>query len=696
MPRFLRLYAAVVLVACTAAVRAQAATSAKTPTIDQSLEAFSVSSPQISPDGKRVIYEQSRTNWDTNAFDTDLWIADVPGGSRHPLSARGTSSSEAAWSPDGRWIAFLSDRPGSLKDSPAGKRQLYVMPAAGGEAQQITKMDEGVNGLEWAPDSEHIAIVAQGPEPKAMKDRKESFGDYRVIHADYQMAHLWLVAVPIPDEAGRVPKLEEPKLLTKGDDFSVGGDFSFSPDGTKIAFAAQRDPDLISIFSSDIYLVTIADGAVKKIVDTAGPDSNPQWSPDGKQIAYETSGGSKYFFYTDRRIAAVPAGGGTPQVLTSGFDEDAGLLRWAPEGIYFSALQKTSSSLFLLDPSTKAVKRIDMPGSTIANGFSFTKDFKQVAYRGAGANQYGEIFSSSLASPAPVRLTHAGDQLSGFTLARREVVHWKSGDGAEIEGVLLKPADFDPKKKYPLLVVIHGGPTGIDMPILSADRYYPVERFVARGALVLKPNYRGSAGYGEAFRSLNVRNLGVGDYADVISGVDSLIAQGFVDKDRVGAMGWSEGGYISAFITASSDRFKAVSVGAGISDWMTYYVNTDITPFTPQYLHANPWEDAAIYAKTSPIHYIDKAKTPTLIQHGSLDRRVPIANAYELRQALEDRGVPVKMVVYDGFGHPINKPKQQRAVMEENENWFNHFIWGDPLAPALTPVATAPEKKDKP
>jgi dipeptidyl aminopeptidase/acylaminoacyl peptidase len=188
----------------------------------------------------------------------------------------------------------------------------------------------------------------------------------------------------------------------------------------------------------------------------------------------------------------------------------------------------------------------------------------------------------------------------------------------------------------------------------------------------------------------------VGDYADVISGVDSLIAQGFVDKDRVGAMGWSEGGYISAFITASSDRFKAVSVGAGISDWMTYYVNTDITPFTPQYLHANPWEDAAIYEKTSPIHYIDKAKTPTLIQHGSADRRVPIANAYELRQALEDRGVPVKMVVYDGFGHPINKPKQQRAVMEENENWFNHYIWGDPLAPALTPIVSAPEKKDKP
>ena len=209
---------------------------------------------------------------------------------------------------------------------------------------------------------------------------------------------------------------------------------------------------------------------------------------------------------------------------------------------------------------------------------------------------------------------------------------------------------------------------------------------------MLRPNYRGSAGYGAKFRALNVRNLGVGDYADVISGVDYLIAQGYVDKDRVGSMGWSEGGYISAFITTSSDRFKAVSVGAGISDWMTYYVNTDITPFTVQYLRATPWDDPEIYKVTSPISYISKAKTPTLIQQGSADKRVPVPNSFELRQALEDHGVPVKMVLYDGFGHPINKPKQQRAVMEENENWFGHYIWGDPLASALTPRPS--EKKD--
>ncbi len=661
----------------------------KAPTIDQSLEMRGVGAAQISPDGKRVVYEEVRTNWEANAFETDLWIADVATGQSHLLTTAAKSSTDAAWSPDGRWIAFLSDRVAPLDKSPANKKQLYAMPADGGEAQQLTKMEAGVNEFQWAPDSKRIAFAAEAPEPKAMKDRKDTFGDYHVIHADYAMVHLWLLDLPTTDAAGRTSPLGEPKLLTPGENFSVGG-MDWSPDGTRIAFAATRDPDLISGFSGDIYTVTLAGQTVKKIVDTPGPDSNPRWSPEGSQIAYVTSDASKNFFYTNRKIAVVPADGGTPHVLTAKFDEDPGLLKWSPDGIYFSALQKTASGLFLLDPKGGTIKAIETPGSTLVGAFSFSKDFKHAAYRGSGANQYAEIYTTTLGTANPTQLTHTGDQLKGFDTARREVVQWKSGDGALVEGVLIKPVDFDPKKKYPLLVVIHGGPTGIDTPAVTADRYYPIERFVAKGAVILRPNYRGSAGYGEKFRSLNVRNLGVGDYADVVSGVDYLIAQGFVDKDRVGSMGWSEGGYISAFITCFSDRFKAVSVGAGISDWMTYYANTDITPFTRQYLQSTPWDDPAIYAKTSPITYIKNAKTPTLIQQGSADKRVPVADSFELRQALEDHGVPVKMVLYDGFGHPVNKPKQQRAVMEENENWFAHYIWGEPLAPALTPIVKKP------
>ena len=645
--------------------------SSRVPTIDQSLEWQSAFNPKISPDGKRVVYEVQKTNWEENAFERNLWIGDVASGETHALTTAKKSSTNPEWSPDGKWIAFLSDRPAQIAGTPEGKKQLYVISSEGGEAQQVTKVESDVSDFAWAPDSKRIAFSMTDPETKAMKDRKEKYGDYSMVHGDYQMTHLWTV-----EFSSGSPGAAEPKRLTEGDQFSVG-DFSWSADGTRIAFSAQRDPDLISLGTADLYVISVNDKAVKKMVSTPGPDRNPHWSPDGKKIAFETAAGSQFFFYTDRRIGVVPPDAGAVQILTESFDEDPSLVGWGPDGIYFAAAQKTASHLFRLNPENGAIEKLSAPEEMVASGFSFSQDYKTAAYRAALDNQYGEIYTTSVTPWRARKLTAMGEQLKGFTLAHREVVSWKSGDGTTIEGVLYTPPDFDVRKKYPLLVVIHGGPTGTDQPVLNADRYYPIERFVAKGALVLRPNYRGSAGYGEKFRSLNVRNLGIGDYADVISGVDSLIAKGVVDKDRVGAMGWSEGGYISAYVTTFSDRFRAVSVGAGISDWTTYYVNTDITPFTRQYLHATPWDDPEIYWKTSPISNLAKAQTPTLIQHGENDRRVPIPNAYELRQALEDRGVPVKMTVYKGFGHGITKPKQQRAVMEENEKWFGQYIWGE-------------------
>ena len=656
------------------------------PTIDQSLEWQSAFNPKISPDGKRVVYEVQKTNWEENAFERNLWIGEIVSGETHALTTAKKSSTNPAWSADGKWIAFLSDRPGQIAGTAEGKRQLYVISADGGEAQQVTKVENDVDDFEWAPDSKHIAFSMSDPESKAMKDRKEKYGDYSVVHTDYQMAHLWTV-----EFANGSSTAAEPKRLTEGDKFSVG-DFSWSPEGTRIAFSAQKDPDLISGETSDLYVVNVNDKTVKKTVSTAGPERNPHWSPDGKRIAFETAAGARYFFYSNSRIGVVSADGGAVQILTEAFDEDPSLIAWGTDGIYFGALQKTTAHLFRLNPATGAVEKISAPEGMAAGGFSFSRDYKTVAYRAAPENQYGEIYTTSLTPWQGKKLTAMGEQFKGFTLSHREVVSWKSADGTTIEGVLYTPANFDAKKKYPLLVVIHGGPTGVDQPVVNADRYYPIERFVAKGAVVLRPNYRGSAGYGEKFRSLNVRNLGIGDYADVISGVDALTAKGFVDKDRVGAMGWSQGGYISAYITTFSDRFKAVSVGAGISDWSTYYVNTDITPFTRQYLHSTPWEDPEIYWKTSPISNISKARTPTLIQHGENDKRVPIPNAYELRQALEDRGVPVKMVVYKGFGHGITKPKQQRAVMEENEKWFGQYIWGEKPE---EPKPVEPKKDEK-
>ncbi|HEX3966435.1 MAG TPA: S9 family peptidase, partial [Edaphobacter sp.] len=588
------------------------------PSIDQALEAQTVSGAALSPDGQRVVYELSRTNWKDNAFERDLWITGKDGiadreGHARLLTAQVKSSNRARWSPDGKWIAFASDRPGQVAETKADTRQLYIIDPAGGEARQVTKLEDGVDEYEWGPDSRTIAFTTRDPLSKAQKDRAERYGEYTVIDGDERMTHLWTVDVtaaavaapatkPQAGAATTAPPFGVPEAhrLTESEEFTVQG-FSWSKDGTKIAFTAARDPELKNGGTATIYVVSVADRKVTKLVSTPGPNSDPHFSPDGTQVAFATSDGAPFFFYANQKIAVVPATGGTPKVVSGNFDEDARLLDWSENGIYFSALKKTADHLYRLNVATGAVEQVTHPDDVVANGFSFSKDFGHIAYRAAMPNSGGEIYvASTSGNGAPVQITHVSDAMKPYTLAKREVVSWKSGDGATIEGVLLKPADFDARKKYPLLVVIHGGPTGVDQPVVNPDRYYPTELFVARGALVLRPNYRGSAGYGAAFRALNVRNLGLGDYADVISGVDYLIAQGFIDKDRVGSMGWSEGGYISAFITTSSDRFKAVSVGAGISDWMTYYVNTDITPFTRQYLKATPWEDPEIYKKTSP------------------------------------------------------------------------------------------------
>ncbi len=652
-----------------------AAAFAQTPAIDQSLSMQSVSDAQISPDGRFVAYTIQQANWEDNEFAQQIWIAVAATGKHYQLTSGKKSSQNPKWSPDAKRIAFASDR--------ESKRQIYLINPHGGEAQQLTAEENGVGAFEWAPDGNAIAFTSTGPDAKAKKDRKDKYGEFDIIEGDYSMNHLWLVKTPaeIPSDPKQRPK---PEALTEGDKFSVG-DFSWSPDSKRIAFSAARDPDLGSSNTAQIYVLDLADKLVKKLLDKNGPNNRPRWSPDGRQIAFVTANGQPFYYYANTHIAVIPASGGEPRIVTGKFDEDASLIDWGPDGIYFAAFQKCAAHVFRVNPETLAIDRITSPDAFFSPSASFTPDHRMFAAVGALPNRFPEVFISLVKDFAPKYLSNVSEQWKNFKLTTREVIDWKSTDGALIQGVLVKPADYDASRKYPLLVVIHGGPTGMDTPIPSADRYYPIERFAAKGALILKVNYRGSAGYGEKFRSLNVRNLGLGDYWDVISGVDYLIAKGIVDKDRVGAMGWSEGGYISAFITTYSDRFRAVSVGAGISDWMTYYVNTDIHPFTRQYLKATPWEDPAIYQKTSPIFYVNNAKTPTLIQHGDQDKRVPPPNSFELYQALKDRGVPVKLILYKGFGHPINKPKQQRAVMEHNYEWFAKYIWGEePQQPAAT------------
>lgn len=657
----------VLLVLVSASLSAQ---SKRVPSIDDLLSVKTVGGVQISPDARWVAYTVTHADFTQDAFVTHLWVtelaAGIPGRS-FQLTRGDKSVGGAQWSPDSQWLAFTSTRAGD-------KSQIFAIGPSGGEAVQLTRAEQSVGSFQWSPRGTHIAFTQTETAPSADKVRRETYGDFDIVRREYAHTHLWTFDV---EAAMTTP---QPGVArTTGKAFTVGG-YSWAPDSTRIAFSAQVSPDLTQGVSSDIYVLTLDGDRVTKVVDLDGPDTGPRWSPDSTQIIFTSQMGRPDQHARNARLAVVPAAGGVPRSITDQFDEQPGLVAWTDSGVYFSGARKTASHLFQVSPGGGQITTISSPATLMASGFSIAKD-RTLAFTMMSPASVPEVYVSSGTQFMPRKVTSMTEQVSGWTLGTRELIEWKSQDGTLIEGVLIKPADFDPGKRYPLLCIIHGGPTGIDRPgLLSGDtRYYPSDIWAARGALILKVNYRGSAGYGEEFRRLNYRNLGVGDAWDVISGVDHLIAKGWVDKGKVASMGWSQGGYISAFLTTSSDRFAAISVGAGISNWATYYYNTDITQFTINYLGDDPADDPAIYAITSPMTLIKNARTPTLIQHGELDRRVPIPNAYELRQGLEDRGVPVEMIVYKGYGHGITRPRSMRAVMQHNLVWFNHYLWGDPL-----------------
>lgn len=674
-----------------------------TPSFEDVLSLRSVGNPLISPDGEEVIFEVRSTDWNRNEYDTELWLARNGEPAFQLTRTHEGSSNSARWSPDGAWISFLAKR--------GEKTQIYVIRAAGGEAQAVTEHKQGVKGYRWAPGGQRIAFISED-ESESSEPRKKRYGAFAVEDNEFSPSHIWLVDVnpdPWPaawelpcykddeDKGDKVDQadgnqatntdeskdqdtkedgdeddclgLPKPKQMTEGDAFTVQT-FEFSPDGSEIVYEHRENSDIMSYATADISIIDIESRASRKLIEAPGFDGAPQYSPDGKWVLYRTaSGNTESDFYVNGQLKKVAVKGGDSVRLAADFDEQLNDTRWTREGIFFTAWNRTERKLYKLDPERDSIKPVQTPVNNVWS-FDFGDDGKALVLTGRNGNTQAEVFKRPQHSRRFNQLTNMSGQTEAWTHGTSEVISWKSEDGTEIEGVLHKPADFDPEKRYPLLVVIHGGPTGTSIPSQTYSYVYPIWHWVDQGAVVLLPNYRGSAGYGEAFRSLNVRNLGVGDAWDVMSGVDYLIEEGIADPDRMGSMGWSQGGYISAYLTTNTNRFKAISVGAGISNWMTYYVNTDIHPFTRQYLKSTPWSDPEIYALTSPMTNINNASTPTLIQHGEFDRRVPTPNAYELYQGLQDVGVETKLVIYNGFGHGITKPKERLAAVWHNWEWF--------------------------
>jgi dipeptidyl aminopeptidase/acylaminoacyl peptidase len=644
----------------------------------------SAGSPIISPDGRTVAYTVTNTDWSANSYHSEIWIWRAGAPAFQLTRTNGNNSYNYRFTPGGKWLSFLADR--------GDKAQIWLISLQGGEAFPITNEEDGVNDYEWSPDGKQIALTKTEAESKKEKDTKQRYGGFGVVDEEYHLTHLWLLDFNYDSIqlAGSLPcyeskadsakkkssdpcyKIPRAKRLTEGK-FNVSG-FDWNPIGAEIIFNRQPDPLINSGMHSDIASIEVSTKKIKPLVSNPAADFFNGYSPDGKQFCYSSAvDDSISQFYKNNRLFIYDIASGKSKEVAVSIDEDKSFIKWTSAGIWLNVLSGVRSSIYKLDPSTGNAEKLSMP-LELVGAVDLTMDGSKMVYSGRHFDQLQEVF---IPDNATTQITNMSAQINGWNTPLNEVIQWKSKDGAIIEGILLKPRNFDPKKKYPLLVVIHGGPTGVDRPDPVPTYVYPIMQWVEKGAVVLRVNYRGSAGYGAKFRALNVRNLGVGDMWDVMSGVDFLIQRGIVDSSKMGCMGWSQGGYISAFLTTNTNRFKAISVGAGISNWVTYYVNTDITPFTRQYLQATPWSDMEVYKKTSPMTNINKAQTPTLIQHGEFDKRVPIPNAYELYRGLQDRGIPSKLIVYKGFGHGINKPRERLAAVWHNWQWFGKYVFGE-------------------
>ncbi len=638
------------------------------PELEELLAVKAIGSVQISPDGQHVLYTVSENEFENDVRLAQLWLYNRAEGSHIQLTHGEKSVGSISWTPDSNHIIFMRD----------GK--VMVMNRRGGEARALDIKQKNIGGLKLSDDASILSFVGS-PEEQKEKDRREDhMGDFEVIKADGGHRHIYRL------ELTKDLKIDgDATAVTSGSDFSVT-DYDMSSDGSNYAFTSWDRPDLASMESAKLQIVD-ADGENLRILDeNQSLKGVPVFSPDDSEIAYSVSAGFAY----NNVIHVISPEGGVSRAVSADFDESIWPAAWTDQGIHFVSSQKTNRHFYLLDPTSSVVSRADTPLNHIVGGFSVSNSGGDVAYTAAVGNDLYELFIYSGGNSQKV--TNKTAQMEEFILANREIINWQADDGATIEGVLTTPVDFDPSKKYPLFVITHGGPTGTDRPTVSVSGLYPIDNWVGNGAVVLRTNYRGSAGYGEEFRRLNWRNLGMGPATDIIAGINHLVAQGFVDESKIGCLGWSQGGHISAMLATYSDRCTVAHMGAGISNWETYYYNTDITLFTVQYFGKTPVDDPEVYDYTSPMTYIKNAKTPVLIQHGENDNRVPIANAYELRQALNDVGVDNHMIVYKGMPHGPRTPKTLRAVQSHLDAWFGHYLFDRP-APDFATYGI-PEEED--
>jgi dipeptidyl aminopeptidase/acylaminoacyl peptidase len=714
--------AALLLTTFAAELRAQDAGRPMTFMDMQLLKTFG--SPTPSPDGRALLYTVSFPDWQEAKRQTDVFLVAPAQGvtsARQMTFTKDRNETAPQWSRDGSAFYFLSNR-----DAPnAGMQsQLYVMRPDGGEARKVTDAKEGVSGYALTRDGRSVIYLAgkegerqlyrlpvtgiDSARPEQLTKQAAGVGQWQLTKDSRRIYFITADTVDAEEKERREKKftvevrnLETPRSslwaldlspvsvtrLTNDSTITVSS-ITVSDDGRWVSFRGtsadryQRNITEAGI-NADTYLLETATGAIERITrNQEVGESNLSFSPDGRWAAFSAPDDLEKYSMKNQRVylRAVADRGGEWRKLGTAFDGDAGVSFWAPDSrtIYFNEGLRATNQLFALDVASGAVTQVtDVPASVFVTRDDDTGTlFVNYSDPRTPATLYTVASADELGNRRAWRqLTDVNPQVRALALGTEEEIFWTSTDGSRVGGILVKPVGYQAGQRYPLIVAIHGGPAGAD--VLGFNGGYGAQVYAGAGYAVLKPNYRGSTNYGEKHKTDIVGNYFPPGFDDIMTGVDHLIEQGIVDGERMGVLGWSAGGHWSNWILTHTDRFKAISSGAGTSNWISMYAQSDIQRNRQYYLGGRlPYEDFDAYWNQSPLKYIQNAKTPTMIHVVEGDPRVPSPQSVELHMALKKLGVPTELFMYPGSTHGITEPRNQLVKAVSELAWMDYYVRG--------------------
>lgn len=643
-------------------------------TTDDGLDMVGVGQATISPDGSWVLYSRSELDWEKNERKTTWWRADAQGGEPYRFIGEEGGSS-FTFSPDGARLAFTR--------SVDGKAQLFVMRTTGGEAVKLSDHASAVRAFQWAGSADALVFSADEPRDEELEKRRKAGEDAIFVDEgpngvdDAAWSNLWWLDA----ESGEERRLTEV-------DHRIGA-FAVSPDGERIAFTARFENRRNQSNLSEIFLLDVGSGSITRLTQNEAPEGRLQWAPDGRRLSYQAPDDQKWELRQDK-LWILDIETGAHRLASGGFDGSIRTYAWEPDGrsILFGGLQRTDMNLFRLDLASGTVARVTSAHGALSPS-SFSKDRTRMAYTFEDFDTPPDVWVGGTDGSQGRRLTEANPWIEEeIALARSEIVHWKSRDGLDVEGILVLPADYE-TGRLPFLLNIHGGPAGVFTNSFSS-RYHV---WAGLGYAQLLPNVRGSSGYSDELLRGNMGDIGGGDYDDLMTGVDYVVERGVAHPDSLAVRGWSYGGILGGWTVTQTDRFKAASLGAMVSDWTSEYgpgFNHDVRLW---YIGGAPWENAEAWREKSALSHVAEVTTPTLLLHGMNDRTDTEPQSMMFFQALKDQGKDVRYLRFPREPHGFREPRHQRIRDVEEIRWIQKYVRGVEWTPWERP--SEPEKDEK-